>query len=150
MKSIPKLFLFSFFFLTLTFSGTMAQQEERFVKQLKLSTGETVVVTEGAFEARSLGSYSVRLYEANSDSPTDFFICGLVASRDGGVEKVITRDITGDGVEEIIVIIRSAGTGGYLSADALQYNDRQIRIMRRVADLAKNADPVAALTEVSK
>jgi hypothetical protein len=36
---------------------------DRFIKKIKLPSGETVVVAEGDYEARSVGSFSVRLYE---------------------------------------------------------------------------------------
>ena len=50
-----------------------------------------------------------------------------------------------DGWPEIIVIIRSAGTGGYLSADAFQLGDTALNLLESVSGLAKDADPVWAL-----
>jgi hypothetical protein len=41
-----------------------AQSQDRFVSKLTLPKGETIVVAEGDFEARSTDSFSIRLYEA--------------------------------------------------------------------------------------
>ena len=41
-----------------------AVAQDRFIAKLALPTGQTVVVAEGEFEARSIGSFSVRLYDA--------------------------------------------------------------------------------------
>ena len=47
--------------LLLLSTAVSAAAEERFVAKLQLPTGQTVVVAEGDFEARSIGSFSVRL-----------------------------------------------------------------------------------------
>ena len=112
--------------------GTEQEQTNRYVNQHKLSTGMTVVVTEGEFEPRSMGSYSIRIYGANPEFPADDFLCGAVRARDGVVEKVIIQDINKDGTEEIIIIIRYVGTGGYLSADAFQYQSKLLELKANV------------------
>jgi len=38
-----------------------AMASDRFIKKLKLPSGLTAVISEGKFEARSIGSFSVRL-----------------------------------------------------------------------------------------
>ena len=123
-----------------------AVAQERFVSKLKLPTGQTVVVAEGDFEARSIGSFSVRLYEAASaPDETTFFISGLIHPRDGVVEKVVHDDVDGDQKSEIIVIARSAGTGSYLSAHAFSIAKDQFIFRNAVEGLAPDADPVVAL-----
>ncbi len=128
--------------------GSAQKQPARYLNQHKLSTGYTAVVAEGEFEPRSIGSYSVRIYGANPEFPTDDFLSGTVRSRDGSIEKVVIQDINGDGAEEIIIIIRSAGTGGYISADAFQYRSKQLKLISNVTDLEKNADPIHELTRI--
>lgn len=135
------------FFIVLPAYGNEQKQPDRFVHQAKLSIGLTAVVAEGDFEPRSIGSYSLRIYGANPEFPTDDFLSGTVRSRDGYIEKVVIQDINGDGAEEIIVIVRSAGTGGYLSADAFQYRSKQLALTSSVADLQKNVDPIQELTK---
>ena len=66
--------------LLLLSAAVSAAAEERFVAKLQLPTGQTVVVAEGDFEARSIGSFSVRLYQAaEAADATTFFVAGLVA-----------------------------------------------------------------------
>lgn len=105
-----------------------------------------VVVAEGDFEPRSVGSYSLRAYGGtNPRFPYDDFIAGTVWPRNGTVEDVRFSDLDRDGSPEIIVVIRSAGTGGYLSADAFQLHGTTLTLLEAVSDLAKDADPVRAL-----
>jgi hypothetical protein len=123
-----------------------ATAQDRFVTKLALPTGETVVVAEGDFEARSTGSFSVRLYEAAAaPDETTFFTSGLIRSRDGVVEKVILADVDGDKQQEIVVIVRSVGTGSYLSAHAFATTGGELIFRAAVEGLAADADPVAAL-----
>ena len=123
-----------------------AVEQDRFIAKLALPTGQTVVVAEGEFEARSIGSFSVRLYDAAPiPDETTFFTSGLVRPRDGTVEKAITADINGDGKVEIVVIIRSAGSGGYQSVQAVAVAKNQLVFMAGLEDLEASADPVEAL-----
>ena len=121
----------------------------RFTTKIKLPSGQTVVVAEGEFEARSIGSFSIRLYQAASGgNETTFFTSGLIRSRDGTIERVVLSDINDDGQPEIIVIVRSVGTGGYLSAHAFSVGKNQQLIPgSTVESLQAEADPVAALRE---
>jgi hypothetical protein len=116
-------------------------QEARFISKIKLSSGETVVVAEGDYEARSTGSFSVRLYDAaEPGDETTFFSSGLIEERDGSIETVTLADLDNDKKEEIVVQIRSAGTGGYLSAFAFGVKDKKLRTKGKIADLAPGAD----------
>jgi len=119
----------------------------RFVTKIKLPSGQTAVIAEGEFEARSIGSFSVRLYEAASGgNETTFFTSGLIRSRDGVIEKIVLEDINGDGRPEIIVIVRSVGTGAYLSAHAFSIGEDQQLIPGSIVEgLQAEADPVTAL-----
>jgi Periplasmic lysozyme inhibitor of I-type lysozyme len=125
--------------------------QDRFVSKLTLPAGKTIVVAEGDLEARSLGSFSVRLYEAAAAADeTTFFISGLVRARDGVIEKVMLADVDGDQRQEIVVIARSAGTGNYLSAQAFATAGDKLSFLVAVEGLAADADPVAALRSTSK
>jgi hypothetical protein len=128
-----------------------AVANDRFVSKLTLQNGKTVVVVEGDFEARSLGSYSMRLYDA-ADAPdeTTFFTSGIIRARDGAIEKVVLADINGDKQQEIIVIARSVGTGGYLSAQAFAVIKNKLIFRASVKELAADADPIAALRKSNK
>lgn len=123
-----------------------AQSQERFVSKLALPKGGTIVVAEGDFEARSTGSFSIRLYDAAElPDETTFFSSGLIRARDGVVEKVIMGNINRDPEQEVIVTVRSAGTGSYLSAHAFSAAKGKLSFITMVEGLAADADPIAAL-----
>ena len=66
-----------------------SQTSERYVKKIELPSNETVVVAEGDFEARSIGSYSVRLYASGAQpGDTTIYESGLLFTRDGTIEDV--------------------------------------------------------------
>jgi len=133
--------------LALVASGTLhAAESERFVTNIKLPSGQTAVVAEGDFEARSIGSFSVRLYDAAPPGDeTTFFRAGQVRARDGTIEEVVLADVVGNQRPEIVVIVRSAGTGGYLSAHAFAIDNQRLTFRAVVKGLPADADPIAAL-----
>ena len=123
----------------------------RYVKKIALPDNQTAIVAEGDFEARSIGSYTVRLYAAGAaQSDTALYESGLLLARDGTIEDVRLADIDGDKRDEIIVIVRSAGTGGYLSAQALSFANGRIEARTKVENLPADADPVAALDKTQR
>lgn len=123
-----------------------AAEPDRFIKELALPTGQTVVVAEGDFEARSIGSFSVRLYDAApADDKTTFFSTGLIRSRNGTIEKIELAEVDGRQGPEIIVIVRSAGTGGYLSAHAFAFDEKNLIFSSAVENLPADSDPVVEL-----
>ena len=120
----------------------------RFAQKVAFPSGQTVVVAEGDFEARSIGSYSVRSYSTQNAQPGDdttFFSAGVVRARDGALEKVFLANLQGDARPSLVVVIRSVGSGGYLSADAFTIGRNSIVMQAAVSGLPADADPVAAL-----
>ena len=123
----------------------------RYVKKIALPDNQTAIVAEGDFEARSIGSYTVRLYAAGAaQNDTTLYESGVLLTRDGTIEDVRLADIDGDKRDEIIVIVRSAGTGGYLSAQALSFANGRIEARTKVENLPADADPVAALDKTQR
>ena len=123
-----------------------ASDAGRFITKVKLPSGQTVVVAEGDFEARSTGSFSLRLYDAASPGDeTTFFSAGQIRARDGSIEKVVVVDLVGDQDPEVIVIVRSVGTGGYLSAQAFTIGKQTMAFHSMVEGLPATADPIKAL-----
>lgn len=105
-----------------------------------------IVVAEGDFEPRSMGSYTLKVYAGSSKKfPTDDFIAGLIQPRNGTVEAVRFADIDGDDKPEIVVMMSSAGSAGYVSADAFHYESRSLLFVASVANLDRRADPIQAL-----
>ena len=135
-----------FLFAALLFTSTLAGAAgvERYLGQLRLPSGQTAVIAEGDLEARSLGSFSIRLYaDAPAGDETTFFYQGIISERDGTIEKTILADINGDQQAEIIVTMRSAGSGNYLSARA--FSIQPLALVAAADNLPPDADPVAAL-----
>jgi len=128
-----------------------AGQLERFVGRLTLASAQTVVVAEGDEEARSGGSFSVRLYDAAAvGDETTFFRAGLMRPRDGTLERLLLADIDGDRVAEIVVVVRSAGSGSYLSAQAFAFDARRLVLRAALEGLPPAVDVVAALQEEAR
>lgn len=128
-------------------ASTALDADETTCRIRQASIASTIaVVAEGDFEPRSIGSYSLRIYAATDPRfPYDHFIAGVVRPRDGVVERVQFSDLDGDGSPEIVVIVRSVGSGGYLSADAFQLREKAPTLLATVAGLAPDDDPIRAL-----
>ena len=129
-----------------------SDQLPRFVNKFLIpGSSEIVVVAEVDFEPRSIGSYALSVYGGTSkEFPLDDFIVGLIRPRNGAVEAVRFDDLDGDKTPEIVVIMRSVGSGGYVSADAFRYESRSLQLIASVSDLDKGADPLKALREKFK
>jgi hypothetical protein len=147
--SLTKTIVVSLWFILLTAFHAGAQPNLRFAKWFHIPGGsEVVVVAEGEFEPRSVGSYAVRLYggAANKFS-TDDFIVGVIRPRNGTIEAVRFASVDGDDSREIVVIMRAVGSGGYVSADAFRYSKGSLEWVASVANLDKRSDPVQALRD---
>ena len=141
------------FFALCALAGTFALREAAAAPPARFElsmpgTGVVITVTEGPGEPRSVGSYAVRLYmPLVSDWPYDNFAHGLVRRRDGVVNRLLAEDIDGDGRADAVVVVKSVGSGGYLSAAAFAVDEKSLRLLGEVQGLSAGADPVAALQE---
>ena len=126
-----------------------AQANLRFAKWFQIpGASAVVVVAEGEFEARSVGSYALRVYGgAAKKFPTDDFIVGVVRPRNGTLEAVRFESVDGDDSPEIVVIMRAVGSGSYVSADAFRYREGLLQWIGSVSGLIKTADPIKALRD---
>lgn len=125
-----------------------AATADRFTQTVPLAKGLVAVVAEGDLEARSMGSYTVRAYfdaEASSGNETTFYAAGLVRPRDGTVRSASTLALPGRPGPLLMVVMQSAGSGGYLSAEAFAVEPRAVRLVASVRDLAPAEDPAAHL-----
>ena len=129
-------------------SAQSAAEQGRFLQHIALGEEGVLMVAEGEREPRSTGSYSVRLYSVRSpDFPYDNFAAGLVVARDGFIERALLQDLDSDGRPELVVIVRSAGTGGYLSAQSFKIDGDEIALFGQVSDLPAEASPVEHLRQ---
>jgi len=109
-----------------------------------------VVVDEGAAEPRSIGSYAMRLYDGRRGAaPHDAYVTGIVRPRDGTLAKVDFTDLDGDGSAELVVVTQSAGSGGYLGADAFRLRHGVLSRVAGVEGLEPSADVVSALRKAA-
>ena len=129
-----------------------ADADRRFVQVFHLPiTMEPVIVAEGDLEPRSIGSYTMRIYKARSAKfPTDEFITGVVRPRNGTIDVLRFADVDGDNRPDLIVVMRSAGSGGYLTAEVFRYHDRSLELIGSVAGLYKTTDVIQVLREKLK
>ena len=128
--------------------ASAAWSAERFTQPVPLGKGLVAVVAEGDLEARSIGSYSVRAYfdeQASPGNETTFYTAGLVRPRDGTVRSAKPLEMPGRPHPVLMVVMQSAGSGGFLSADALVVEPRAVRLLARVSDLPPSEDPAAHL-----
>ncbi len=134
------------FGLVLAATTLHAAGSERFVRQLELPSGQMLRVAEGEQEPRSIGSFSVLLYDILPGRPeTRLFVSGLVVPRDGTLESAGLVPVDADARPELVVRIRSAGSGSYLSAHAFTIDRSGLHQLVSVAGLPPDADAVAAL-----
>lgn len=129
----------------------LAEQETRFITQLTLATGQTAVVAEGDWEARSVGSFSVRLYAAApKGDETTFFVAGVIQPRDGVLENVMLANVYGSAQPEIIVTARSAGSGSYQSAYGFEFDERTLVAVATAEGFSANEDPAKVLSLIKR
>ena len=150
-SSMKRIIIASLVFLFIGLAHA-SEGNPRFVEKFQLpDSPEVFVVAEGDFEPRGTGSYALRVYGGRSKKfPTDDFVVGLIRPRNGTIEALQFDDIDGDDRPEIVVIIRSVGSGGYISADAFRYRTKSLEFIGSVSNLDKGADPIQALRDKIK
>ncbi|KAB0631229.1 PliI family lysozyme inhibitor of I-type lysozyme [Burkholderia latens] len=123
-----------------------AADECSFVKKVDLpSRQQTAVVSSGALEPCSTGSYAVRVYSTAHGFDTDDYVTGVLHARDGTVVDAFTADLGARAREALVVTTRSAGSGGYVGAHAYVTTPRAVRLVASADGLAPDADVKAAL-----
>ena len=117
-----------------------------FSDSVNMPNGSAVVVQESEMEPHSMGSYSIRLYAPPASDGLRFeqFLNGKIAPRDGSVQRLEKADIDGDGKPEVIVVVQSAGSGGWLSADAWSVANNQVMLLSS-ATMKPSLNPVHEL-----
>lgn len=114
--------------------------------ETKMPDGRLVIVSAGPKEAASIGSYVVRVYGATKpQNPTDDYVAGAVMPRNGTLSRLEVADIDGDGTDDLVVVSVSAGSGSYLSADALRLTEDRVIHIASVKDVDPKTNVVAAL-----
>ncbi|CAM2176213.1 PliI/PliC-like inhibitor of I-type lysozyme [Burkholderia cepacia] len=121
-----------------------------FVKKVELPSRQQVaVVSSGALEPCSTGSYAVRVYSTAHAAgfDTDDYVTGALHARDGTVTDAFTADLGARAPQALVVTTRSAGSGGYVGAQAYVTTPRAVRLIASVDGLAADADIAAALRQ---
>ncbi len=122
-----------------------------FVKKIALPSQQlTAVVSSGALEPCSTGSYAVRLYSTANTAPqfdTDDYVAGILHARDGTVVDAFAADLGARAPHALVVTTRSAGSGGYVGAHAYVTTPRAVRLVASVEGLQPDADVRAALRQ---
>ena len=144
---------------TLLFAGAtlVGQQKQASEEEKDQSTVRTITATvpgrdwritasEGPREPASIGSYALRLYVPfDAEWPFDNYVDGEVRVRDGSLEQVLFSDLNNDKIMDVIVVARSAGSGGYLRVDGFLLQAEDISFLHSVDGLASDADPIGSL-----
>jgi len=125
-----------------------AEAPDTHSKQVYLTSGQLALASMGSLEPMSIGSYALRMYKPlDVEFPYDNFLVGLVRSRDGVLDSVTLADINGDGQDEVIVIMSSAGSGNYFAADAIEFNAGKLNCIASVDFVDGNAALLSTLRQ---
>lgn len=110
------------------------------------ATKGMVVVAEGDYEPRGIGSYTLRIYGKNDPAyPYDEFLTGTIRPRNGTVESLKFADLDRDGTPEIIVTTRYVGSGNYVTVDAFRLRKKNLQFLTSIAGMDADADAIQAL-----
>ncbi len=99
-------------------------QSAIYVEQLKLASGYTLVVSEGALEPRSIGSITVKLYR---DLMVGDFASGLSFVRDGTVLKSVLIE-NGTDKQKLSITTVTAGSGNYQNSQLVCIQAEQLTL----------------------
>jgi hypothetical protein len=135
----------------LLLSALSVSAQAHFSKAYHLKNDVCLIVEDGRLEDPGQGSYTIKLnkWMDHSSWPAGSFYSGIVRPRDGTVENVLFVDL--DGKKDVVVTIRSIGTGGYLDADAFAVDGKKLVLLGKVTNLKPDQNVVEALTrEIGK
>lgn len=114
----------------------------RLALRVALPTGQVATAIEGEHEPRSTGSYALRIYAPSDPQfPQDRFVAGVVRPRDGTLEDLRVDDVDRDGQPEVLVLVRNAGSGGFLQVDAYTITNDGPTLVVSLHDLPHDAVP---------
>jgi hypothetical protein len=144
-----------FILIGLLFISTLQAAEERFIKKIRFSKDLTVVVAAGDLEPLSFGSFTVRFYRADDEAVSqnfdvDDFVAGIILERDGVIEKVEMLDLDGGSSKELIISVRCAGSGAYLSGFALTLRNETVQVLAQDPGMRKDANVALELGRIAR
>ena len=90
------------------------------------------VVAAGTGEDYAEGSYTIRVFDISKNDYDNtyhlgMFITGLLQPRDGSIVGFWVNDFAHDGKPEVIVAMRSSGSGVYGSLDIFRYTNHALQ-----------------------
>lgn len=116
---IFRLFLFALLNIVATETNGLSADSPPLVREFK---GYKVYVADGPGEPLTWGTYSVRVLKDISP----FFIDGLIKFRNGAIAGWWLTDMNGDSHPEIIVWIRSGGSGAGGELDIYEFDGKKL------------------------
>jgi hypothetical protein len=128
LKKVFILFQISVFsLLSLNSFAADSSCEDRYVNVIELGGSVKAVIAEGDQEPRSIGTYSVKVY-----NNLDFgeMSDGLIRPRDGFVADSRAQDVNNDGKPEIVVTIETAGSGDYTQKEVFSFDGKKLKLMK--------------------
>lgn len=133
--------------LIVSIPGIAADNGGRVIKNgIYPATKGMVVVAEGDYEPRGIGSYTLRVYAKNDPAyPYDEFLTGTIRQRNGTVESLKFADVDHDGTAEIIVTTRYVGSGNYVTVDAFRLRKKNLQLVTSIAGMDASKDAIQAL-----
>jgi Periplasmic lysozyme inhibitor of I-type lysozyme len=104
-----------------------AEGSLRFVKKFQIpDSAEVLIVAEGDFEPRGIGSYSLRVYGGRSKKfPTDDFVAGLIRPRNGTIEALRFDDVEEKAEAEKLRLRPTTGVDGINSQTNQKFGRRE-------------------------
>jgi hypothetical protein len=106
-----------------TLISPCAAEQNETGEVVRQSGDKLLVAVMGSGEPQSIGSYSLRIYQQDRDR----YITGLVAARDGDLADAWLTDLDEDDNPEVLVWLRSTGSGSYGTLDVYQLDGASLQ-----------------------
>lgn len=116
--------------------GALSPISAQKMEKYQLPNQQWLVISEGALENASIGSYSIAIF---NDENLIEFVQGAIFSRNGslftdrGTARIEFLDINNDQKPEIIVTKLTAGSGKYLEIDLITNNNDQLKRLAKIS-----------------